>query len=111
MNAFTAAIPPFGVTADILLEEADGTAHFLAFGRHSSAGWILLLRTQPIGSFEYDQIPISNASRRLRVLAAANLERLLDALRAAAVAEAQRLESLEARVREATRALKEGHTS
>lgn len=88
-----AEIPPYGVTAAVKILEEDGVVWHLSWERTPS-GWELSLQKSDAGSAEYERSPLLNASRRLRVIAAKNISKLLEALRKQADEEACALERL-----------------
>lgn len=88
-----AEIPPYGVTAVVKILEEDGVVWHLSWER-TPRGWELSLQKSDTGSAEYERTPLLNASRRLRFIAAKNIQKLLDALRARAFDEAHDLERL-----------------
>ena len=86
-----AEIPKYGVPAAVKILEEDGFNWHLSWERTGS-GWELSLQKAAVGSAEYERSPLLNGSRRMRVLAAKNIAKLLDALRREADEEACSLE-------------------
>ena len=87
-----AEVPKYsGVTAEVKILEEDGFVWHLALER-TTHGWVFLLNKSSLGGTEYEQSPLLNASRRMLVLGAKNISRLLDALRREADEETCKLE-------------------
>lgn len=102
---FVAALPAFGVTATVILEHEGDLERRLAYGRKDTHGWVLCVQTWREAALA-EEVLLTNAPRRLRLLATAKLEDLLAELRRRTEEHAVTVEDATEHVRKITHTLK-----